>query len=415
MHSVTKSVGSTLIGIAHRQGKIRLDQHLNEFFSDYYPIGDGLYAGKEQISVEHVLQQRHGIEWDEWTLPFTDPQNPVYQAITSGDWYRYILTRPMDAQPGEKFTYSTIGSSLMSRMIRKVSGESPRVFATKQLFEPLGITNIHWELFSQEGMGQGETDFPNPDNDEPLGFALWLRPQDMLTYGELYLNGGVHEGRRIIDQSWIDASWTNFSNEENTPLFTERGADSGYGYQWWSFTIIDDLGREWPLRYAAGWARQRIIIIPWLNMVIVSVADDYDFTGPSIGTLLQTIILPELNLTLDRRFNGAWYNPLTDGQGLTLEVVNNGQTLIGFWYTYTDDGQLRWFTMDGPIDKSEANVTIIETSGGLFLQDDPVTRTVWGSGHFTVIDCNNVSFEINSEETNTSVPLSRLTGTCEAQ
>ena len=150
-------------------------------------------------------------------------------------------------------------------------------------------------------------------------------------------------------------------------------------------------------------------------MVIVSVADDYDFTGPSIGTLLQTIILPELNLTLDRRFNGAWYNPLTDGQGLTLEVVNNGQTLIGFWYTYTDDGQLRWFTMDGPIDKSEANVTIIETSGGLFLQDDPVTRTVWGSGHFTVIDCNNVSFEINSEETNASVPLSRLTGTCEAQ
>ncbi len=73
MHAVTKSVGSALIGIAHRQGKIRLDQRMNEFFSQFYPLGSGVYAGKENITVKAVLQQRHGVEWDEWTLDFRDP------------------------------------------------------------------------------------------------------------------------------------------------------------------------------------------------------------------------------------------------------------------------------------------------------------------------------------------------------
>ena len=39
--SVTKSVGSALIGIAHRKGMIRLDQRLDEFFSALYPMQIG--------------------------------------------------------------------------------------------------------------------------------------------------------------------------------------------------------------------------------------------------------------------------------------------------------------------------------------------------------------------------------------
>ena len=95
MNSVTKSVGSALIGIAHRQGRLALDQDLEYFFSDLYPMQSVLFGDKRRITVENVLQQRHGIEWDEWTLDYRDPNNPVYRMVVSGDWYQYVLGRPV--------------------------------------------------------------------------------------------------------------------------------------------------------------------------------------------------------------------------------------------------------------------------------------------------------------------------------
>lgn len=411
VHSVTKSIGSALIGIAHRQGRIRLDQDLTEFFGDLYPMSQPPYANKQSITVEAILQQRHGIEWDEWSLDYSHPQNPVQAAIRSGDWYDYILRRPMDARPGEKFTYSTIGSTLMSRMIRYATGQSAEHFASLELFDPLGIESFRWAF---SGVNDTGNQWPNPDNDVPLGMGLWLNPRDMLKIGELYLNGGLHNGRRILDQSWVDASWAAYSNSNNTEIFADSPG-SGYGYQWWTRRITDDLGRTWAWNYAVGWARQYIQLIPELNLVLASVADDYDYDGPGIGALLQSFILPELSPILDRRFNGAWYDPETDGQGLTLEVLKEGARLIGFWYTYGENGGNRWFTFDGDINGSTAVVSIIQTSGGAFLQGDPVTRSEWGTGRFSVFDCDHITFEINSPEVTSSVPLTRLTGSCSAQ
>ncbi|MGD9020444.1 MAG: serine hydrolase, partial [Lysobacterales bacterium] len=189
--SVTKSVGSALIGIAHRKGMISLEQGLGDFFSGLYPMHQPPYLEKRSITVEHILQQRHGVEWDELTVPYGYPGNSLYEAEASPDWYDFFLRLPMVAQPGEQFAYSTIASTLMSRMIRQVSGLSPRAFAVRELFGPLGIEEIHWELFSNQGMGHGRTDWPNPDGDEPLGYGLWLKPADMVKFGELYLRGGT--------------------------------------------------------------------------------------------------------------------------------------------------------------------------------------------------------------------------------
>ena len=411
VNSVTKSVGSALIGIANRQGKIELDDDMTKFFGALYPMSTGAFSNKQAITVEDILQQRSGIRWDEWTLPYTNASNPMAQAMSSADWYRYVLTTPIDAQPGEKFIYNTAGSTLMSRMIRSTTGMSPRSFAMTRLFGPLGISNIHWEGWSPQGMGNGMTEFPNPDGDEPLGFMLWMRPLDMLKFGELYLNDGVHEGQRIIEKEWIEASWQAYSNHENTELFTRPG--SGYGYQWWTTFMTDTRDRSFPAYYAEGWAHQFILIIPQLDLVFVSVADDYEYTGPGIGTILRTTVLPGLSPALDKRFNGTWYDLETSGQGIALEVVEDRNLLIGSWFTYDDNGGKRWFVLNGDINGTTAEVSIIQTSGGVFLQPDPVEESEWGTGRFTTVDCNHVNFEIMSEEVNTTVELTRLTGTCE--
>ena len=411
LNSVTKSVGSALVGIAHRQGKIQTDQELNHFFEDLYFMESFLFRNKRLITVGQVLQQRLGIEWDEWAIEYGTPENPVVLMLNSGDWYEYVLTRPVDAAPGGKFAYNTGGSNLMSRLIRVATGMGPDEFAMQELFGPLGIQEVRWEISDNTGQGIGAIEWPNPDRDPPLGFSLWLKPADMLKIGELYRQGGVYNGRRILDQSWIDASVVPYSNASNTELFAGNPG-SGYGYQWWVHSLTDDTGRTWPGYYASGWGRQYILVYPGLELVVASVSGDYDYDGPGIGAILRSHIMPGLAPSLDRRFNGAWYDPATDGQGLTLEILDGGQRLIGFWYTYGENSERRWFTFDGSIEGSEATVTIIETRGGVFLQGDPVERIHWGTGNLTVVDCDRIDFEIESAEVSTQVPLTRLTGSC---
>jgi len=411
VHSITKSVGSALIGIAHRQGRIRLGQDLGHFFNALYPMSSGSYQDKRSITLEAVLQQRHGIEWDEFSRDYRDSLNPVVAMINAADWYQYVLTRPTDAQTGQKFSYSTGVSTLMSRMIRVSTGMSPMQFATQELFGPLGIPQIHWEGFSERGLGTGLTDWRNPDDDEPLGFMLWLRIHDMVKLGELYLNGGVHNGRRILDSAWINASWTTHSHPGNSEYFAGQEG-SGYGYQWWVTRLSDTRQRSWNIYYASGWGRQFILVVPDLGLIVASVSDDYDYDGPGIGAIMNNHVFPEMQPYLDQRFNGAWYDPETEGQGLTLEPGKDGESLSGFWYTYDGSGNQRWFLMQGSVNGSKAEVTIYETAGGVFLRGDAYTIGEWGRGRFNTIDCDHIEFEIESDEVTTVTPLTRLTGAC---
>ena len=408
VQSVTKSVGSALIGIAHRQGKISLDQGMDHFFSPLYPMSEGSYQNKVAITAEHILQQRHGIEWDETQTDYRNPLNPVAQMVESDDWYEFVLTRPVDERPGQKFTYSSGASTLMSRLVRVASGMAPDEFAMQELFAPLGIDQVHWEVYSEEGMGHGLTDWPNPDHDVTLGFSLWLKARDMLKIGELYRNGGIHNGQRILDQAWVDASWTKYSHSGNSDFFPEPGW--GHGYQWWIAEVADALDRNWHVFFASGWGSQVIFVVPELGLVLVTTGDNYDYNGPDVDALLISL-LAEMSPRLDQRFNGAWYDPETDGQGFNLEILENG-AVVSFWYTYTADGRQRWFQIQGEVINGEAEVTIYETSGGVFLQSDLVSLHEWGSGRFSAVDCDHITFEIESDEISTTIPLTRLTGVC---
>ena len=412
VQSVTKSVGSALIGIAHRQGKIRLDQGLGDFFSDLYPMDEGIFLDKSFITVAQVLQQRHGIQWDEESTDYRDPQNSANQMLNSNDWYQFVLTRQMETNPGERFIYSTGASTLMSRMIRVVSDMGPEEFARTELFDALEFGPVHWEGYSEDGRGTGLTNWPNPDGDASLGFGLWLRARDMAKFGELYLNGGVYKDRRVLDQAWIDASWVRYSNSSNSSYFPLPGW--GHGYQWW-VAVIDDLSdRRWHVYFASGWGSQVIFVIPELNLVVAVTADNYDYNGPDVDAMLLTLILPELDPFLDSRFNGSWYNPATDRQGFSVEVIDDRAEVVAYWYTYDLEGNQRWFVMQGPVVSGVGEVIIYSTSGGVFLQPDLAELAEWGTGRFEPVDCDHMNLEVNSdvEGISTTIPLTRLSGIC---
>jgi len=242
--SVTKSITSALIGIALKQGYLSsldvkvLDIFPGETFQNMSPE-------KENITIEHLLTMTSGLEWDEWTLPYTEDGNDFHDMWHhTGNSYYYILNKPMIANPGEVWAYSTGTSNLLMKILIKLTNTDGFSFATKNLFKPLGISDKSW-LADASGHPAG-------------GHDLYLTPRDMAKIGYLYLNNGTWGDEQLIDPWYVNASQqTHFDLHE----FFWAWINDGYGYQWWTETCRD-------FYYANGQDGQIIAVLPQYDMVV---------------------------------------------------------------------------------------------------------------------------------------------------
>jgi CubicO group peptidase (beta-lactamase class C family) len=414
--SVTKSIGSALLGIAGHQGaELDLQASILDYLPQYNNVPNQGQVGL--ITLHDLLTQRHGYRWDEWSTPFTSPANPVYQMMGTQDWYRTATGWSVLTIPDQIFAYSSGHSSLMSPILQNLTGQGVYAFAQAELFNPMDITDTDWNVFDPRSPNQGITTFPQ--DLEPLGFGLWMKPIDLAKFGELYRLNGVWQGERLLSADWIAQSVLRFSDGNTDPqVFSSEY--SGYGYQWWVTRLTDDLNRSFDMYYANGFGRQYVFVIPSLNTVIVSTAADYATSPdtPGIGTVLRESLLlafaldDETPFPLTSDLNGSWYDPAHDGQGINFEVLNQGQTLVGYWYTYDPEGgHQRWFTMQGTITDDVASFTIYSTFGGGFLQPTEPNVMVWGTGTLRAHDCGSARMEFTSPVENRSaqIPLVRLT------
>ena len=125
-------------------------------------------------------------------------------------------------------------------------------FAERHLFAPLGISSYEWVGFEH-------------DPDMALASSgLYLRPRDMAKIGQLYLQGGIWNGERIVSQEWVQRS---VERTVSIPA-SARGSDhaSGYGYQWW---LEEYRSGEIEAYSARGHGLQFIVVFTDLNMVVV--------------------------------------------------------------------------------------------------------------------------------------------------
>lgn len=241
LYSAKKSVFSALIGIAIQEGFIEsVDQKVEDFFPERTIAN--LDSRKQNMTLEHLLTMTSGLEWDERTYPYGDSRNDWTAARTRDDPALFALDRPMANDPGMEWVYNTGGSHLLSVIITRTTGQSTIEFAREFLFGPLGISEVVW----------GD-DYQGINN----GANLLLTPRDMAKFGYLYLNNGTWEGTQILPAEWVARSTeTHFVFSEST----------GYGYQWWT---LPQKG----VYYAAGLYKQRIYVIPDLDMVVVFTAN----------------------------------------------------------------------------------------------------------------------------------------------
>lgn len=257
--SVSKSVLSAVVGIAIEEGHLDdVAQPVAPFFSRHIPaIGD---EAKTRITVGHLLSMQSGLE-------STSGRN--YGAwVTSRDWVRYAITRPVVAEPGTSRIYSTGNSHLMAAVLTQATGQNLWAYTRTRLTEPMGVTLPRWAADPQ-GIYFG-------------GNEMRMTPRAMVTFGELYRNGGRHEGRQVVPEWWVEASLT--------PQARGRRGE-GYGYGW----FISNVNGH-PMFYAWGYGGQFIYVVPSLELTVVTTSDpDVAREGEHIRAvreLLANFIVP---------------------------------------------------------------------------------------------------------------------------
>ena len=243
--SASKSVISALVGIAIDRGLIPgVDTPIVTYFPELRQDPD---PRKREITVEDLLAMRSGLEG-------TSGRN--YGAwVTSRNWVRYALARPMFAAPGEEMEYSTGNTHLLSAILTKATGESTRQFANETLAKPLGFTLAGWPRDPQ-GVYFGGND-------------MRMTPQQMLAFGELYLHHGRAGAQQIVPEPWVARSCEGRARNRR-PGGPEFGAndpmrDRRYGYAWWVHDIDDHEAC-----FAWGYGGQYIFVVPDLDLVMVA-------------------------------------------------------------------------------------------------------------------------------------------------
>ena len=259
--SASKSVISTLVGIAIERGLIK---SVKEPIVRYFPqLARNPDPRKARITIEDLLTMRSG-------LVSTSFDN--YGAwVGSRNWIDYILSRPLEADPGTEMEYSTGNSHLLSAILTKATGQNTWAFAQEALARPLGFALSRWPRDPQ-GFYFGGND-------------MLMSPGQLLALGDLYLHGGRKGGRQLLPASWVDASCTGRGRSRFNP-------DQTYGYGWW---LRDFAGRQGC--FAWGYGGQYVIVFRDLGLVVVTtsstiVSDERRDHRRQIFDIVERLILP---------------------------------------------------------------------------------------------------------------------------
>jgi len=242
--SMAKSVTSALIGILVKQGK--LDPKQPAPIPAWQQAGDG----REQILLEHLLQQTSGLDFREDYASFSNATNMLFN---KGDMAAYAAGLPLKTKPGTQFFYSSGNSNILSGIVRSTTGENAyHLFPYTELFHKIGMYHSLLE--------------PDASGTFVGSSYIYASARDYARFGLLYLNDGIWKGERILPEGWV----------RSTTAAPAANRLKNYGYQFWLNGVNqrDPSQKEFPQMpddffYADGYGGQRLYIVPSRQLIAV--------------------------------------------------------------------------------------------------------------------------------------------------
>ncbi|MFV8241078.1 serine hydrolase domain-containing protein [Mycolicibacterium peregrinum] len=293
--SVGKSVVSTLVGIAVKEGKIAsLDDPVTKYEPDFAGTAfDG-------VSVRQLITHTSGVAWNE---DYTDPSSDFAKLTAceaAEDTYRCVyslvhgLKRKPGVTPGEVWSYTTGGAWLLGDLLEKATGTNLATYLQDKIWKPFGMADDGvWHSYELGRHDMGGHGF-NATLTDWGRFGLFVMR-----------DGELRDGTRTLPDGWVrDArTWTT-ARGSVTPSHPE----GTYGYQWWNNSIAADAGDVRPPRttgmdenlWALGIFGQVIMVDQRQNLVMVQwstrpQAEPPFNTLPLETSLMFSAIAAELN------------------------------------------------------------------------------------------------------------------------
>lgn len=210
--SVAKSITSTLVGAALRDGYIR---SMDDKVSAYIPQMQG--SAYDQVSIRQLLTMTSGVRWNE---NYGDPDSDVARfnnhkpepgvaAIVS-----YLRQLPREAPPGARWHYSTGETNLVGILVSQATHKPLADYLSEKIWQPAGMQQDATWILSRTGQ-------------EISGCCLQAATRDYARLGLFLLNGARVDGRSIVPEGWL---------AEATSTRVGIGQPGrGYGYLWWTY------------------------------------------------------------------------------------------------------------------------------------------------------------------------------------
>jgi CubicO group peptidase (beta-lactamase class C family) len=263
MRSAGKTWAPMMLGVVRDRGsRVEPTSRVLSVFHRYPPPANP-DDRKSKMTVADLMTMTSGLECDDNDDASSGNEDRMQSQQVQRDWYRYTLDLPMARDPGgQHAVYCSAGLNLVGGVAQ--AGHEPQGGLRRgpDLFEAFIARPLQFGLYHLNLMPTGEV---------YMGGGAYIRPRDQLKFGQVYLAGGVWNGRRVIDPEWVAASTTRHSSFK--PV-NDLDVDHAYGYGWHlhHFTVN---GRDYREYAAEGNGGQLVMVVPDLDMVVQVSAGNY--------------------------------------------------------------------------------------------------------------------------------------------
>ena len=266
--SAAKSVTATLVGAAMQAGAPL------EVSTPVYQVMNGgafpadLEPRKRAMTLEHLLTMSSGYYCDDSNPDAPGNENGIWDR-NEPDFLQYTLTVPMAFAPGDTAIYCSANPNLALGVLARATGEFPLYLFDRLLARPMHIDRYGWTM--------------DPSGNPYGGGGVQFLPRDFLKFGQLMLDDGMWQGRRILSSAFVARA--------SSPLY--RMGDRGYGYLWWGADMPYGEGTVYTFS-ALGNGGQNLTVVPDLDLVILVFGGNYASRGWQYAQaeLIPGLILP---------------------------------------------------------------------------------------------------------------------------
>ena len=210
--SVAKSITSTLVGAALRDGHIK---SMDDKVSVYLPDMKG--SAYDDVSIRQLLTMTSGVQWNE---DYADPNSDVArfnnhrpeEGVDAN--VSYLRRLPRAAPAGTRWNYSTGETNLVGVLLARAIKQPLATYLSQKVWIPAGMEQQATWLLSRTG-------------NEISGCCVQAATRDYARLGMFILDGARVDGKSVVADGWF--------GEATTKRADIGRPGRGYGYQWWTY------------------------------------------------------------------------------------------------------------------------------------------------------------------------------------